>query len=172
MGRGRLILGLETVQRFATVQPTLIEQGYQVQVVVGRDPVVISPWLPSYPSDAIRDFGRNCRATGITKIADVARHTIETAKQFPDERITMAILGDCFDEDQEEIYSFAPQLEHCGVRVIMAQDTECEKGTEVYQELARRITHAIYIDPLSLNNPLELEKVLRIAAPDKLKVLK
>jgi hypothetical protein len=53
----------------------MTDLGYQTQVLVGR-PVVISPWLTHH--DAIKEFGQHCRAVGITKIADVARHAIET----------------------------------------------------------------------------------------------
>ena len=96
--KGRLILGLETVSRLATVNPWMTDPGYQTQVLVGR-PVVISPWLTHH--DAIKEFGQHCRANGITKIADVARHAIETVDRYPGEQITLMIVGDCFDEDQD-----------------------------------------------------------------------
>ena len=155
--KGRLILGLETVSRLATVKPWMTDLGYQTQVLVGR-PVVISPWLTHH--DAIKEFGQHCRANGITKIADVARHAIETVDRYPGEQITLMIVGDCFDEDQDEIYSLAPVLKARGVRVIMGQDAACPTGAVVYQEFAR-LTDGTFIEPFAMNDPRAIENVVR-----------
>lgn len=157
MAKGRLILGLETVSRAANLQPWITDLAYQTQVLVGR-PVIVSPWLT--PLDAIKEFGRKCGANGITKIADVARHTIEIVNGYPGEQITLLICGDCFDEDQDEIYSFAPLLKARGVRVIMGQDAVCATGEVVYREFAR-LTDGTFIEPFTMKDPCAMEKIVR-----------
>jgi hypothetical protein len=169
IGKGRLILGLETVGRVATVRSWMTNLAHQTQVLVGR-PVNISPWLTSHP-DAIKEWGKQCRASGITKIADVAKHAIGVADSHPGERVTMMIVGDCFEEDQDDIYCSAPLLKSRGVRVIMAQDANNDHGEEVYQEFAR-LTDGTFMTPFEMNNPRELEKVLvKLQRAEKLKVL-
>ena len=154
IAKGRLILGLETVDRVATVRSWMTNLAHQTQVLVGR-PVKISPW----------------RASGITKIADVAKHAIGVADSHPGERVTMMIVGDCFEEDQDDIYCSAPLLKSRGVRVIMAQDANNDHGEEVYQEFAR-LTDGTFMTPFEMNNPRELEKVLvKLQRAEKLKVL-
>jgi hypothetical protein len=158
MARGRLILGLETTSRAAILQPWCTELAYQLRVLVGR-PIVISPWL--FHLDAIKEFVRTCGATGITKIVDVARCAVETAKAHPGEQITLMIVGDCFDdENQDEIYSFAPLLKARGVRVIMGQDAVCATGEVVYREFAR-LTDGTFIEPFTMNDPRAMEKIVR-----------
>lgn len=70
------------------------------------------------------------------------------------------IVGDCFDEDQDEIYSLAPLLKARGVRVIMGQDAKCETGAVVYQEFAR-LTDGTFIEPFTMNDPRAMERVVR-----------
>ena len=157
MARGRLILGLETTSRAAILQPWCTELAYQLRVLVGR-PIVISPWL--FHLDAIKEFVRTCGATGITKIVDVARCAVETAKAHPGEQISWMIVGDCFDEDQDGIYHLAPELKACGVRVIMAQDAVCPSGELVYKEFAR-LTDGTFIESFKVNDPRVMETITR-----------
>jgi len=155
--KGRLILALETVDRASLVPSWVTDLAYTTQVLVGR-PAITSEWL-SHP-ETIKEFGRSCHATGITRIADLARRTIETADMYPGERITMMMLGDCFaDENENVLYGYAPLLRERGIRVIMGQDRPCEHGEPVYREMAR-LTDGTFIEPFTMNDPKEMEKVL------------
>jgi hypothetical protein len=109
VAKGRLIIGLETISRASTIQSWMSDLAYTTQVLVGQ---LTSPWLNRL--DDIKKWGQQCRAPGFTKIADVARHTIETADEYPGERITMMIIGDCFNQHPDELYSYAP----CFGRVV------------------------------------------------------
>jgi hypothetical protein len=160
MSKGRLILGVETVTRTHNVPAWMVDMAYQTQVVVGR-PAKVSPWL-NHP-EAIRQFGQECRAQGIkgiTRIADAAPQAIKTAKECPGERVMLAFVGDCFEEESvEELRAFAPQLVNHNVQVIMGQDAVCEKGEAVYKEFAL-LTDGTYIEPFQMNDPQEIEKVM------------
>ena len=101
MAKGRLILGVETVGRTLNVPKWMLDMAYQTQVVVGR-PAKVSPWL-NHP-EAVRQFGQECQAQGlgITRIRDAAVHAVAVAKQFPGERVMLAFVGDCFEEESIE----------------------------------------------------------------------
>jgi hypothetical protein len=157
MAKGRLILGIETLGRANNVPSWMIDMAYQTQVVVGR-PAKVSPWL-SHP-EAIRQFGQECRASGITRIADAAKHAVETAKQYPGERVMLMFVGDCFEEESvEELRAYAPELKRHGVQVVMGQDAVCERGEAVYKEFAQ-LTDGTFIEPFQMNDPQEIEKVM------------
>jgi hypothetical protein len=160
MAKGRLILGVETVGRTHNVPAWMLDMAYQTQVVVGR-PAKVSPWL-NHP-EAVREFGRECRSqgvTGVTKIADAAKHAVETAKQYPGERVMLTFIGDCFEEESvEELRAYAPELKRYGVQVVMGQDAVCERGEAVYKEFAQ-LTDGTYIQPFQMNDPQEIEKVM------------
>lgn len=167
MAKGRLVLGVETVRRTENVPAWMLDMAYQTQIVVGR-PAKVSPWL-SHP-EAIRQFGQECRAAGITRIKDVAQHAVETAKQYPGEPVMLMFIGDCFEEESvEELRACAPEMKKHGVQVIMGQDAVCEKGEAVYKEFAL-LTDGTYIEPFKMNDPEAIEKVMAEikAAPRKI----
>jgi hypothetical protein len=102
----------------------------------------------------------------------LARCSIEAADRYPGERITMMMIGDCFDdEDENTLYAYAPLLRERGVRVIMGQDAPCDHGEPVYREMAR-LTDGTFIEPFTMNDPKEMEKVLvkLAAAPTQVRI--
>jgi hypothetical protein len=190
-GRGLFIVGLETSDRFRSptstsrdsILPRLLraeaalkqiaKTAYMSRVIVGN-PAVTSPWLKSL--EAVQEFGKNCHASGLTRIADVMRLAIETKRQHPGQPVTVVHIGDCFDEDQEEIYSFAGEIRNLGIRVMMLQDRPCASGEEVYRQFAA-LTDGTFHQPFTMDDPRQFELALRetleqVVGAEKLKVLR
>ena len=172
IARGLLILGLETIDRAANVKPWMLDLGYQTQVIVGDPHPIVSPWFKHADQiKQIKAWGKQHRDTGgLTSIVSMVQHAIESAKTYPDDRITLGVLGDCINDSEEEIYSYAPELKRRGIQVVMMQDAPCDTGQIVYQEFAR-LTDGTFIQPFTMNNPPELEKVLRTLTAEKPKTL-
>jgi hypothetical protein len=132
----------------------IAKTAYMSRVIVGN-PAVTSPWLKSL--EAVQEFGKSCHASGLTRIADVMRLAIETKRQHPGQSVTVVHIGDCFDEDQEEIYSFAGEIRNLGIRVVMLQDRPCASGEEVYRQLVvlcHKMRRAFFLNLLAQHGHL------------------
>ena len=146
-GRGRLIFAMDaTASREPTWDTAVQVQGQMfleaaalggldVQLVYyrGFDECRASKWV-SNPTDLVRLMtGVMCLA-GQTKLRRVLQHTIkETGKRRVN---ALVFVGDCFEEDVDEVGQLAGQLGMLGVRAFVFQEGHNPIAERAFRHLA------------------------------------
>jgi hypothetical protein len=147
-GRGRLIFALDatasrepTWDRACQVQGQMFLEtaalgGLDIQLVYyrGFDECRASRWVDS-PSDLVRLMtGVFCLA-GQTKLGRVLRHAVrETGKR----RVAaLVFVGDCFEEDLDQVGQIAGQLGLLGVRAFLFQEGANADAERAFRQIAR-----------------------------------
>src|SRR5512132_49433 len=147
-GRGRLIFALDatasrepTWDRACQVQGQMFLEtaalgGLDVQLVYyrGFDECRASRWVDS-PSDLVRLMAGVFCLAGETKLGRVLRHAIrETEKK----RVAaLVFVGDCFEEDLDQVGQIAGQLGLLGVRAFLFQEGANADAERAFRQIAR-----------------------------------
>jgi hypothetical protein len=147
-GRGRLIFAMDATasrepswDRACQVQGQMFLEtaalgGLDVQLVYyrGFDECRASRWVDN-PGDLVRLMtGVFCRA-GQTKIGRVLRHAVrETEKK----RVAaLVFVGDCFEENIDEVGQIAGQLGMLGVRAFLFQEGANPEAERAFRHIAQ-----------------------------------
>lgn len=172
-GRGRLIFAMDatasrepTWDRACQVQGQMFLEtaalgGLDVQLVYyrGFDECRASRWVDN-PSDLVRLMtGVFCLA-GQTKIGRVLQHAIrETQKK----RVSaLVFVGDCFEENLDEVGQIAGQLGMLGVRAFMFQEGHNLDAERAFRHIAQ-LTNGAHCR-FDSNSPQQLRDLLGAVA--------
>jgi hypothetical protein len=147
-GRGRLIFALDatasrepTWDRACQVQGQMFLEtaalgGLDVQLVYyrGFDECRASRWVDS-PSDLVRLMAGVFCLAGETQLGRVLRHAVrETEKK----RVAaLVFVGDCFEEDLDQVGQIAGQLGLLGVRAFLFQEGANAAAERAFRQIAR-----------------------------------
>ena len=147
-GRGRLIFAMDatasrepTWDRACQVQGQMFLEtaalgGLDVQLVYyrGFDECRASRWVDN-PSDLVRLMTSVFCLAGQTKLGRVLRHAIrETEKK----RVAaLVFVGDCFEENLDQVGQIAGQLGLQGVRAFLFQEGHNPDAERAFRQIAR-----------------------------------
>jgi hypothetical protein len=172
-GRARLIFAMDatasrepTWDRACQVQGQMFLEtaalgGLDVQLVYyrGFDECRASRWVDN-PSDLVRLMtGVFCLA-GQTKLGRVLRHTVrETEKK----RIAaLVFVGDCFEENLDEVGQIAGQLGMQGVRAFLFQEGHNPEAERAFRHIAK-LTNGVHCR-FDSSSPQQLRDLLGAVA--------
>jgi len=172
-GRARLIFAMDATasrepswDRACQVQGQMFLEtaalgGLDVQLVYyrGFDECRASKWV-SNPADLVRLMsGVMCRA-GQTKIRRVLQHAIrETEKK---KVAALVFVGDCFEEDLDEVGQLAGQLGMLGVRAFLFQEGHNPEAERAFRHIAQ-LTGGAHCR-LDEHSPKQLRELLAAVA--------
>lgn len=147
-GRGRLIFAMDaTASREPTWDTAVQVQGQMfleaaalggldVQLVYyrGFDECRASKWV-SNPTDLVRLMTRVLCLAGQTKLRRVLQHAIKETGQ---RRVNaLVFVGDCFEENVDEVGQLAGQLGMLGVRVFIFQEGRNPIADQAFRHIAK-----------------------------------
>lgn len=166
---GRLIFALDAT---ASRQPTwdlashvqsemFIEAGrvggLEVQLVFyrGFGECKATAWVRN-GRELVRLMGAVRCLAGKTQIARVLRHALQEARRRPVQ--ALAFVGDCVEEDVDELGHLAGQLGLVGVRAFMFHEGRDPQAEQAFRQVAR-LTRGAYL-PFAAGSAAELRALL------------
>lgn len=120
---------------------------------------VASVWTTTPTSLRAQMSAVSCRA-GRTQIGRLLEHAAREAAQYPVR--ALVFIGDCFEEDVDDIVRLAGQLAIRSLPVIIFQEGGERAATRLFRSIAD-ITHGAHI-PFDGNSPEELRRLLGAVA--------
>lgn len=146
-GRGRLVFALDATasrqaawERAMSLQSAMFTQTrgigeLDVQLVYyrGYDECRASPWLQN--ADQVIGMMRkvSCLA-GTTQIHRIFKHAIAEARQMPVQ--ALVFIGDCVEEDVDQLGNLAGQCKLLGLPVFIFQEGHNTAASDVFTQLA------------------------------------
>jgi hypothetical protein len=172
-GRGRLIFAMDATasrepswDRACQVQGQMFLEtaalgGLDVQLVYyrGFDECRASRWVDN-PSDLVRLMSGVFCLAGQTKLGRVLRHAVrETEKR----RVAaLVFVGDCFEENLDQVGQIAGQLGLLGVRAFLFQEGHNADAERAFRQIAQ-LTNGVHLR-FDASSPQHLRDLLGAVA--------
>ncbi len=161
--RGRLLFALDatmsrqpTWDRASHLQAEMFQEtaaigGLDVQLAYfrGFGEFHVSPWVSEAKALLAQMSGIQCRG-GHTQIKRVLRHTLKETQHTPVQ--ALVYIGDCFEENIDDVCALAGQLALCHVPAFMFHEGSEAGAEQAFREIAR-LTGGAYcpFDATSVN---------------------